>query len=346
MRRFPLLLLTACGPLKAPAPATVTDIPSDVTGFTGTVSWTTSVDDAVVCTGISDVVGTARGTFNDCPDCDFIFDVQATAEAPPADGCAPAALGTWIDDPGVDIETLQHWRYDPGSWFGYDYGHDEAWALIYSYYETGYYYAYGSYGQYTSGYWYESYYPNEFPPDGVVLTEEGATIPMPAAVQTPTISDWWTYCADNAWAGAHTSVIPGAPVDGLLTAAAPVGDVWTFPVVQGANVVVRADETDGVASVLRLYLAQPEGCLVAEAYGDSNCGTPGGTCPSLSWTASATGDVRVAVAAASGHAGAYALGVQVSDQDVTPTLLGDDVSLYASGPTTTTTSSAALTWTR
>ena len=115
-------------------PGSITPLPEvptgEITGFTGTVSWAESIDEAAVCEGTSEVSGTRSHDF--CEGCTFHFLVTAVPQSPLPDGCSPAALNTWVGDDTLEVTALEYWPYAEQPLFGYDEGHIEEWALEYN----------------------------------------------------------------------------------------------------------------------------------------------------------------------------------------------------------------------
>lgn len=307
------------------------DLPDGVTGFVGDVTWYADAATAA-CEGRTVVTGTRDDTV--CPSCDFAFTYTATELERTGDpACTPLERLLWLADDAKLLHRLPFpadtYTLGPGDWRSV--GDD---AYLFSYDGIGY-----SYPIYTM-----------FGTDGRTAIPTGSGVRLAGSESVRfTVSDWWSYC-DEVTRGTANLDLGTVEADGEVPTGDNVGDLWRFPVTEGDVVELSSDHSGDVEARLLLWLAGPDGCLAFEATSGFACeGAPTDMCPSLIWTADATGNVHVGVAAvwSEDEVVDYTLALHVNGAPVIPLAVEDDVTLAAIdySLSTETAMTAVLTWT-
>lgn len=327
-------------------------LPAGVTGLTGEATWSAQIDGDAWCSGVTRITGVRDESV--CVNCDFAFDLTTEITSIAGDSaCDLRTFQDWLPGAGEQVRLVHQppsyydWDWDPGYW------------LLYYTVVEDYTYLEPSGAVVPEGRTFDSYAGLGFDGHGVLWDDEGFShTPGASWAMGPEgrIAAWWTDCADRVPVDETSAPLDTTTATGEVRGGSGAdrgNDVWSFPVTAGDEVRVSVDHFVWADVQLSLYLTRPDGCLVMEGAPSRRCSAdqppgPIDLCPALTWIATASGEVRVAVALEndwrSGEPADYVLGVEVDGVPVTPVQIGDDVALWTWVPTATVTSAITLRW--
>jgi hypothetical protein len=301
------------------------------TGFTATSTFSASISGESWCEATIAITG-ARSD-DRCSGCTFAFAVEAVQTSGPAH-CATPALGSFGSDaehldPFLAYEELYVFDYY------YEYEYPRAWFL-------GYTPAYTSMDVYGSISTEVSARPTTLWLDQIPHGGYGAPVEMSdAGFSWSSTVAWFPERLSRLWTSCTSTVddVTGSP-DGILgdstvQAAAwntSLVDQWSIPLAAGAQVHIAVDGVGEYFPGASLYLVRPDDCLAlvtsvgfACPYRDTS------QCPAVDFVPNVGGDWHLVVALGDGTGSTmstdYQLGVQADGEDISPTLLEDDVEL-------------------